>query len=212
MMNVYTYSRKEEIANALTHGVGALLSIVALATLITYASGGSVWQIISVIIYGITMFMMYISSTIVHVLNEGKLKDFFLILDHSSIFLFIAGTYTPITLLLLKGTLGWTLFLTVWSVALFGVLFKIIFVRKFMFMTTLLYMLLGWFIVIAWEPLSSKLAFNGILLLVLGGLCYSVGTIFYLWRGFPYHHAIWHILVVFGSAFHFFTILKYVLA
>ncbi|SET92715.1 hemolysin III [Salinibacillus kushneri] len=208
---MYSYTKKEEIVNGITHGIGAILSLVALTFLLIYATeSGSFWRLFSVSIYGLSMFFMYFSSTFVHLLPKGNLKDFFLILDHSSIFLFIAGSYTPITLLLLKGTIGWTLFFAVWGMALFGIIFKIIFIRKFTFLTTSLYMLLGWFVVIAWEPLASKMAYNGLLLLIVGGLCYSIGTCFYLWRGFPYHHAIWHILVLLGSGFHFFSIFYYI--
>ncbi|MBB6454853.1 hemolysin III [Salirhabdus euzebyi] len=210
-MSSYTYTQKEEFANALTHAIGALLSLIAITILISYArEKGNVWGLFSVIIYGMTMILMYMSSTIVHTVKNKKRKEIFLLLDHSSIFLFIAGCYTPITLLLLEGTVKWTLFILVWSIALIGIVFKIFFLRKFMFFTTFIYILLGWLVVIAWEPLISSLELKGVFLLVIGGICYSIGTIFYLWRGFPYHHAIWHVCVLFESAFHYFAILFYV--
>lgn len=207
------YSKKEELANAITHGLGAFLSIAALVILIVYASqNGSAWQIISVTIYGITMLLMYLSSTILHSLPPGRWKNFFLMMDHTSIYLFIAGTYTPVSLLLIKGTVGWVLFGVVWGIALLGIVFKIVFLKKFMILSTLLYLLLGWFVVFAWDPLVSNMAYNGIVLLVVGGICYTVGSIFFIWRAFPYHHAVWHVFVILGSAFHFFSILFYVVA
>lgn len=133
-------------------------------------------------------------------------------MDHTSIYLFIAGTYTPVSLLLIKGTIGWLLFGLVWGIALLGIVFKMIFLQKFMILSTLLYLLLGWFVVIAWDPLVSSMAYNGVVLLVLGGIFYSVGSIFFMFRIFPYHHAVWHIFVVIGSALHFFSILLYVVA
>ncbi|QHS22090.1 hemolysin III family protein [Virgibacillus sp. MSP4-1] len=210
---MYTYTKKEELVNGITHAIGAILSLFALFYLILYAAdSGSFWRIFSVSVYGLSMFFMYTSSTFVHLVPRGRLKELFLMLDHSSIFLFIAGSYTPITLLLLKGTIGWILFGSVWGIALFGMIFKMIFIRKYTILTTVLYILLGWFVVVAWEPLTSKMAYNGIVLLIAGGLCYSIGTIFYLWRGFPYHHAIWHIFVLLGSGFHFYSIFYYIVA
>lgn len=207
------YSKREELANAITHGLGVLFSIAALIILIVYASqNGSAWQIISVTIYGMTMLLMYLSSTILHSLPPGRWKNFFLMMDHTSIYLFIAGTYTPVSLLLIKGTIGWLLFGLVWGIALLGIVFKMIFLQKFMILSTLLYLLLGWFVVIAWDPLVSSMAYNGVVLLVLGGIFYSVGSIFFMFRIFPYHHAVWHIFVVIGSALHFFSILLYVVA
>nr|WP_234998418.1 hemolysin III family protein [Salirhabdus sp. Marseille-P4669] len=211
-MSVHRSTQKEEQWNAITHGIGAILSLVAIVLLIREANANEQpWALISVLVYGITMFMMYMSSTLLHSLPEGKWKDFFHMLDHSSIFLFIAGSYTPVSMLLIKGTLGKTILITVWGCALFGILFKIIFLKKFMILTTLIYLLLGWFVVIAWQPIATTLATQGLRLLVLGGLCYSVGTIFFLWRSLPYNHAVWHLFVILGSGLHFFTILHYIL-
>ncbi|MDQ0350435.1 hemolysin III [Alkalibacillus filiformis] len=207
----YAYSRKEEAANAITHGLGALLSIAGLVVLIVFASlNGSPWQVVSVSIYGTTMLMMYLSSTILHSLKPGKAKDIFLFIDHSSIYLFIAGTYTPILLVLLRGPIGWTVLGVVWGVAILGIVFKIFFVHRFMVVSTLLYIVLGWFIVFVWRPLSAEMELTGLIYLIIGGILYSVGSIFYMWRGFPYHHAVWHVFVIAGSAFHFFAILFYI--
>lgn len=212
MVDTYTYSRKEEIANAITHGIGAVFSIAALTLLVVFASlNGNAWHVVSTAIFGSTMLLLYLSSTLVHSFPEGKVKDLFEIFDHSSIYLFIAGTYTPFTLTVLKGPLGWTLFGIVWGIALMGTLFKAFFTKKFVYLSTIFYIAMGWIIVIAWKPLSEALPFGGIALLVAGGLAYTLGTIFYVWRGFKYHHMVWHLFVLVGSICHFLTILFYVL-
>ncbi|ANA83203.1 hemolysin D [Paenibacillus glucanolyticus] len=212
MANTYTYPRREEIANAITHGIGAALSVAALVLLIVFSSlKGTAWHIVSFTIYGSTMLLLYLSSTLVHGLRDGKAKDFFEFMDHSSIYLFIAGTYTPFLLVAIRGTLGWSLFGIVWGVALFGVIFKAFFVKKFLFLSTIFYIAMGWLIVIAWNPLTAVVAPQGMNLLALGGVLYTLGTIFYVWRGFPYHHAIWHLFVLAGSILHFFAILIYLL-
>ncbi|MGM1045321.1 hemolysin III [Paenibacillus uliginis N3/975] len=212
MANTYTYPRREEIANAITHGIGAALSVAALVLLIVFSSiEGTVWHVVSFTIYGTTMLLLYLNSTLVHSFKEGKAKDVFEFLDHSSIYLFIAGTYTPFLLVAVRGTLGWSLFGVIWGIALFGVIFKAFFVKKFLFMSTVFYIAMGWLIVIAWNPLTAVIAPQGINLLVGGGLLYTLGTIFYVWRGFPFHHAIWHLFVLAGSVLHFFAVLIYLL-
>ncbi len=150
---------------------------------------------------------MYLSSTIVHALPEGKVKDIFQIIDHAAIYLFIAGTYTPLLLIGLRSSLGWTIFGIVWGIALGGIIFKIFFVKKFLYMSTVFYLLMGWMIVLVWEPMLAALPQLTILYLVIGGLFYTIGAVFYVWRKIPYHHAVWHLFVLAGSAFHFFAIL-----
>ncbi|MCT1399154.1 hemolysin D [Paenibacillus sp. LC231] len=212
MANTYTYPRREEIANAITHGIGAALSVAALVLLIVFSSlKGTAWHVVSFTIYGSTMLLLYLSSTLVHGLRDGKAKDFFEFMDHSSIYLFIAGTYTPFLLVAIRGSLGWSLFGIVWGIALFGVVFKAFFVKKFLFLSTIFYIAMGWLIVIAWNPLTAVVAPQGMNLLAIGGVLYTLGTIFYVWRGFPYHHAIWHLFVLAGSILHFFAILIYLL-
>ncbi|HLR40334.1 MAG TPA: hemolysin III family protein [Virgibacillus sp.] len=211
-METYTFTKKEEIAHAITHGIGALLSIAALVLLIVFSSlNGDTLQIISGIVFGTTMLFMYLSSTIVHSLPEGKWKDIFQIFDHSSIYLFIAGSYTPFLLVPLRGDIGWTLFGIIWGIAIAGVIFKIFFVKKFLILSTLFYILMGWLIIFVWKPLTNLMHESGITLLVIGGFFYTVGAIFYMWRSFPYHHAVWHLFVIAGSAFHFFSIFYYVI-
>ncbi|MEK3921914.1 MULTISPECIES: PAQR family membrane homeostasis protein TrhA [Paenibacillus] len=210
MANTYTYSRREEVANAVTHGIGAALSVAALVILIVFSSmKGTAWHVVSFTIYGITMLLLYTSSTLVHAWKDGKVKDLFEIFDHSSIYLFIAGSYTPLLFIAVRGTLGWTLFGIIWGIALFGVIFKAFFTKKFLFMSTIFYIAMGWLIVIAWQPLMATIPTGGIVLLVAGGLMYTLGTLFYVWRGFPYHHAIWHLFVLAGSILHFFMVLLY---
>ncbi|KYD05934.1 MULTISPECIES: PAQR family membrane homeostasis protein TrhA [Heyndrickxia] len=210
MAATHTFSKGEELANSITHGIGALLSVAGLVLLIIFSSlNGNAWHIISFTIYGITMLFLYMSSTLVHALCEGKAKDVFEIFDHSAIYFFIAGTYTPYLLLIVKGWQGWTIFGIVWGLAILGTIFKCFFVKKYLFTSTILYIVMGWGIVTIWKPILMNLSQTGIILLVAGGLIYTIGSIFYMWRGFKYHHAIWHIFVMAGSACHFFGILLY---
>ncbi len=210
MADTYTYTRREEIANAITHGIGALLSVAALVVLIVFSSlFSSAWHIVSFTIYGSTMLLLFVSSTLVHSFPEGKVKDIFEIFDHSSIYLFIAGTYTPFLLVAINGAWGWSLFGVIWGIAVCGVFFKAFFTKKFLFLSTFFYILMGWLIVIAWKPLYAALPSGGIILLVTGGILYTLGTIFYVWRGFPFHHAVWHLFVLAGAIAHFFAVLLY---
>lgn len=210
--NTHIYTKKEEVVNAITHGIGVLLSIVALVFLIiSSAKQGSPWLIVISVIYGISMLLLYVASTLVHSFPEGKAKDIFEIFDHSAIYIFIAGTYTPIMLLVIQGTLGWTLLGIVWGVAVLGVIFKAFFVKKFLFISTILYIAMGWLIILAWGPLTATMPATGIQLLIAGGLFYTFGAVFYVWRAFPFHHAVWHIFVLAGSVSHFFVILFYII-
>jgi hemolysin III len=205
------YSLREEVANAITHGIGAALSIAALTTLIIFASlYGDVWHIVSFTIYGISLVMLYLSSTLLHSFQNIRIKNVFEILDHVSIYLLIAGTYTPFLLVTLRGSLGWTIFGIVWGLAIVGIILKFFFIKRFIVLSTICYIIMGWIIVVAIKPLYENLAFAGMAWLVTGGLLYTLGTIFYLWRGIPYHHAIWHLFVLAGSVAHFITVLFYV--
>lgn len=211
MANTHVYSNKEELVNAITHGIGVLLSLVALVFLVLYSSEfGTAGDIAAAVIYGISMLGLYTCSTLVHSFPQGKAKDILEIFDHSAIYFFIAGTYTPI-MYSLNGKLGWTLLGIVWIVALAGTLFKTFFVKRFLYLSTVLYIAMGWMIVIAWKPLTEVIPAAGMQLLIAGGLLYTVGAIFYVWRGFPFHHAIWHVFVLSGSILHFFTIFFYII-
>ncbi|WHY88330.1 hemolysin III family protein [Neobacillus novalis] len=212
MAATHTFSKHEEMANSITHGIGALLSISALVILIVYSSlYGNAWHVVSFTIFGGTMFILYMSSTLLHSFPEGRAKDVFEILDHSSIYFFIAGTYTPFLLVVIKGTMGWTLFGIVWGLAVAGTVFKCFFVKKYLVTSTALYVVMGWLIVFAWKPLVNNLSSDGMMYLVIGGALYTLGAIFYVWRGFKYHHAVWHLFVIGGSVAHFFCVLFYVL-
>lgn len=212
MATTHTFSKNEEIANAVTHGIGILLSLVALALLIVFSGlYGTAMHVVSFTIYGVTMLMLYISSTMLHSLPDGKLKNIFEILDHASIYLFIAGTYTPILFIVVQGALGWTLFGIVWGLATIGIIFKVFFVKRFLFLSTIFYIGMGWLAVFALEPMIKNLPYAGIAFLIGGGLCYTIGTVFYVWRLFKYHHAVWHTFVLAGSVLHFFLIFVYVL-
>lgn len=208
MANTHTYSRGEEIANAITHGIGVVMSISALTLLIVFAAlYGQPIHVVSFTIYGISMLLLYTSSTLVHSFPEGKVKDLFETFDHASIYLFIAGTYTPFVLIALPKLIGWTLFAIVWTIAVGGVIFKAFFTKRFLFMSTLLYIAMGWLIVWAWHPLTETMPSFGLAMLVIGGILYTLGTVFYVWRGFPFHHMIWHLFVLAGSIVHFFSVL-----
>src|SRR5690625_302712 len=211
-MSAHFFTKTEEIWHAITHGIGAVLSIASLVLLIVFSSlSGDPWKIVSVTIFGVTMLLMYLSSTIVHSLPRGKWKDIFLVFDHSSIYLFIAGTYTPFLFVPLKGTIGWVLFGIVWTIAVVGIIFKAFFAKRFIIFSTLLYVFMGWLIVFAWKPLTAALHDHGISLLVAGGLIYTIGAIFYVYKGIPYHHVIWHVFVLLGSMFHFFAVFFYII-
>jgi len=205
----HTFSKREEIANSIIHGIGAVLSIAALVVLIVFASlKGTVWHVVSFTLFGSTMVFLYTSSTLVHSFPAGKIKDIFEIFDHSAIHFFIAGTYTPFLFVAVKGALGWTLFGLVWGLALFGTVFKVFFVKRFLYLSTVLYVLIGWLIVFAWKPLVATVPTYGAVFLVIGGIVYSVGAIFYVWRGFIYHHAVWHVFVIVGTVMHFFAVMS----
>lgn len=205
------FSIKEEIANSITHGIGFLLSIPALVLLIVFAvQSGDPWRIVSFTIFGVTMILLYLFSTLLHSIQYPKVKDFFEILDHSAIYLLIAGTYTPFVLIPLRGELGWTLFGIVWALAILGVVFKFFFVKKFVVLSTILYVIMGWLIVIGIKPLYEFLGTYGFGLLLTGGILYTVGSIFYVLQKIPYFHAIWHVFVLAGSSSIYFCILFYV--
>ncbi|PNR96672.1 hemolysin III family protein [Petrotoga sp. 9PWA.NaAc.5.4] len=210
--NVEDFTIGEEVANAVIHGIGALLSIIALVLLIVFSAiNKKPWSIMSSIIYGSSLIILYLSSTLYHSFQNQKLKDLFEIFDHCAIYILIAGTYTPFTLIILKDKLGWILFSIVWALAAVGIVFKIFFVKKFRILSTFLYIAMGWLVVFAMEPLIANLDPWGIFWLVAGGILYTLGTIFYIWRKIPYHHALWHLIVLAGSICHFFSVFFYVI-
>lgn len=210
--DVSRYTQREEYANIATHGIGALLSIVALVVMVVYATRyGNPYHIVSVSIFGATLILLYLMSTLYHTFRDPKIKHVFRVFDHSCIYLLIAGSYTPFTLVTLRGGWGWTLFGLTWGLALCGVVFKIFFTKRFNLLSTLMYIALGWTAIIAIKPVIENVPVWGITWLVSGGLLYTFGTIFYLWRRIPYHHAIWHLFVMAGSFCHFLAVFYYVL-
>jgi len=205
------YTTGEEIANSLTHGVGALLAIGGLAVLVTLAAlRGDVWHVVSCSIYGGAMVVLYTASTLYHGISAPRAKRALQVFDHAAIFLLIAGTYTPFTLVSLRGPWGWSLFGTVWGLAAAGIVLEIVFPRRWPALSLALYIAMGWVVVVAVKPLLAILAPGGLMLLVLGGLAYTAGIGFYAWRRLPYGHAIWHLFVLAGTILHFFAILYYV--
>ncbi len=206
------YTLREEITNSITHGVGALLSIAGLVILaILAARHGDAWHIVSCSIFGATLTLLYTASTLYHSIPHPKAKQVLRIIDHSAIFLLIAGTYTPFTLVNLRGPWGWSLFGTVWGLALFGIILELTPWRRFRLLSVALYLGMGWAVLVAAKPLLDAVAPTGLLLLAAGGLAYTLGVVFYIWRSLPHHHAIWHLFVLAGSALHFFAVLFYVI-
>lgn len=208
MDDVERYTPGEEVTNAILHGVGLGLAIAALAVLVVMASlSGNAWHIVSFSVYGATLVLLYLSSTLYHGLYAGRAKRLFRVFDHSAIFLLIAGTYTPITLITLRGTLGWAVFGTVWGCAAAGIVAKAFWAHRFPVLSTALYIAMGWIVVVAVKPLLANLNTVSLVFLAVGGLCYTLGTVFYLWHRLKFHHAIWHLFVLAGSICHFFTVL-----
>lgn len=210
MSTAFDYKNsKEELWNAITHGIGVALSIPALVFLIIDGvKYGTAIQTVSYIIFGVSMLLLFVMSTLLHSMPV-RLKRFFSILDHSAIYILIAGTYTPFLLVTIKGALGWSLFGVIWGLAILGVLFKVFFIHRFEFVSLIFYILMGWLITLAIKPLYANLPFPGFMLLVGGGLLYTGGAIFYAWRAIPYNHAIWHLFVMAGSACMYFSVLFY---
>ena len=207
------YTLGEEIAHAITHGLGALLAIAGLAVLMVAAAtrGAGAWQTVPCAIYGAAMILMFTTSTLYHSFPWPRVKRVFRVLDHEMIFLMIAGSYTPFVLITLRGALGWTLFGVVWGLAAAGLVFQGFFTGRFKGASTALYVAMGWIIAFALKPLIDQMPAAGIRWLVAGGLCYTLGAVVYLFKRVKYHHAIWHLMVLAGGACHYFAILWHVL-
>ena len=206
-----SYSVREEIAHCAIHGAGVLLSIAGLMALLLVARRtGEPGHVVACSIYGLTLILLYLASTLYHGIPSPRAKRVLRVLDHSAIYLLIAGTYTPITLISLRGGWGWTLFGLVWGMAIAGIVLKVAAIGRFRWLSMVLYLGMGWLVVIALEPLLLAVSNGGVWLLFLGGVSYTVGTLFYGWRRLPYHHAVWHAFVLAGSVLHFFAVLLYV--
>jgi hemolysin III len=206
------YTIGEEIAHALTHGLGVVLAIIGLTVMVARASlYGTQLHVIGASIFGATLVLMYTASTLYHSIPLPRAKKVLRIIDHSTIYLLIAGTYTPLTLVTLSGTVGWIVFATVWSLAFVGVVFKIFATGRFEKLSLAIYLGMGWCILLAIKPLWRTLETGGLILLIAGGLAYSGGVAFYLWERLRYHHAIWHAFVLAGSVLQYFAVFFYVI-
>lgn len=210
----FTY--KEELANAISHLAGAVLGTIALAAMVIYSvKNGSSWHIIASSVFGATMVLLYLSSTLNHWLPKGKGKEFFFAFDQIAIYLLIAGTYTPFALVALHGTLGWIIFGIEWGLALLGLIIKIANPGKYAKGVNLYfiasYIIMGWIIIIAIQEIVEAISMNGFVWVIIGGFFYSFGIIFYRWRKLLYHHLIWHLFVIAGTISHFIAIYFYVL-
>jgi hemolysin III len=200
----------EEIANSVSHGVGVLLSVVAIPILVASAAlRHDPWQVVAGAIFGAMALLLYLASTLYHALPGTRAKDIFERLDHAAIYLLIAGTYTPFALGALRGPWGWALLAVIWGLALVGVTLKSLFGPRFPIVSTAVYLLMGWLVVVAYRPLLESVAPAGIALLLAGGLCYSLGVAFYAWKRLRYGHLVWHLFVLGGTVCHFFAVLGY---
>lgn len=206
------YTLAEEVANSVIHGIGLLLAIAGLGVLCGFAAVyGNSWHIVTCSIFAATLILCFSASTLYHSISHERAKRVLRSIDHSSIFLLIAGTYTPFTLVTLHGPLGWWLFGIIWALAVLGLVVQFTPLRKMRALSIILSVLMGWMVIVAIKPLVENLATNGLWLLVIGGLCYTFGIVFYLWRKLRFHHAIWHMFTLAGGVLHFFAVLFYVI-
>ncbi len=207
---VRPFTLGEEIFHSITHGIGSGLSIAGLAILVVLAVlNGDLYQIVSFSIFGATLVILYLSSTIYHGLQQPKVKHLFKIFDHSAIYLVIAGTYTPFLIVGLQGAAGWTLLVVVWAIALIGITFKVLFIERFQIFSVVSYLLMGWLCVFVFREMLVSIPTGGLIWLAAGGVLYTIGVIFYALQKIPYMHAIWHFFVLGGSICHYFAVLLF---
>lgn len=206
-----TQTTIEEQLNTLTHAIGSLLGIAGLVLLLIFNSHKTEWSLFSVIVYGISIIVLFTASTLYHHVKSDKRKHYFRIIDHISIYILIAGTYTPVLLIALDDSLGWPLFWVVWGFAAFGVILKLFFTGRFEIFSVLLYLAMGWLVVFDFARLNEVIGSEGILFLFAGGLAYTGGIIFYAIDKIPYNHVIWHLFVLAGAIFHFFMVFGYII-
>lgn len=206
------YDPKEEKLNVISHFIGFVLSVIALFLLVYYANiEGSTWHVVSFSIYGASLIVLYSASTLYHFNQQPELRQKLNIFDHAAIYILIAGTYTPFTLVVLKGWVGWTIFGVSWGLAIFGVIFKFFYTGKYDKISTIAYVLMGWIVIFAIKPLVNNLPTEGLVWLLAGGIFYTVGAILYSIKSLKYNHAIFHIFVLLGSFSHFMAVFFYVL-
>ncbi|KFZ30668.1 hemolysin III [Pseudidiomarina salinarum] len=212
MKHIKVYSAAEEVAHALTHGIGAIASIVGLVFMIIWANAyGDTWHLVSVCIYGGSLILLYLASTLYHAFPWPRVKAFFQQMDHAAIYVLIAGTYTPFALGNLRGPWGWSLLAVAWTIAIVGVIVELSGSKRKEWLSLTLYLGMGWMAVVVIKPMLGTVELSGLLLLLAGGLAYTFGVIFYVWKSLKYHHAIWHLFVLAGSVLHFFSVFFYVL-
>lgn len=209
---ISSQTRHEELANVISHLIGAALGIAGLSVLVVGAARhGDAWRIVSFSIYGATLVLLYLASVLYHGARSPRVKHLLRLLDHAAIYLLIAGTYTPFTLVSLRGSWGWTIFGLIWGLAITGIVLNVFFFGRLGFASTALYLLMGWLVVIAIRPVMDAVSLHGLVWLFAGGLFYSLGVVFFLWHRLPFSHSIWHFFVLAGSVFHYFAIFFYVL-
>lgn len=205
------YTVGEEIANSITHGIGVAFSLVAITLLIGSAMlNGDSWALGSGIVFGISMILLYAGSTLYHAIPFPRARHVFKIIDHAAIYLLIAGSYTPFALVTMRENGGWWMFSIVWTLAAIGISTEAFWTYRPRWLSAVVYLLMGWLAVFMIGPMRESLAPNGLWLLVAGGLCYTLGTVFYVYKKVPYFHMVWHLWVLAGSACHFFAVLLYV--
>ena len=203
--------KREELASALTHGLGATAALAAGAVLITLAAlYGDGWQLAAAIVFGVCLLLLYLASTLYHAFHHPVLKGRLKVFDHCAIYLLIAGTYTPFTLVGLRGPLGWSLFAAIWTLALAGVVFKLFYTGRFKRLSTMIYIAMGWLVLIAIKPVLAALDAWTFGWLMAGGLFYTLGTVFYHRESIPYSHAIWHLFCIGGSVCHYVAVMAQV--
>lgn len=201
---------REELANCLTHAFGFLFGLAGLVILVVSAAmTGDAWTVVTFSVYGATLVLLYLASTLYHTARHPRLKNFLRVMDHSAIYLLIAGTYTPFTLLNMRGPLGWTIFGIIGALAVIGIFFKSVDINRWPVFSVLLYIAMGWLGIVALKPSLEYIPAGGIALLLAGGVTYTVGVAFYALEKLPYNHTIWHLFVLGASAFHFFAVLFY---
>ena len=206
------WSIGEEIAHSVSHGIGIVLSIAGLAVLVASAAlRGDAWHVTSSAIFGTTLVLMYTASTFYHAVPLARARRVLRTLDHSAIYLLIAGTYTPFTLGPLRGPWGWSLFAVVWTAAVAGVVFKSVAIGRAPILSVALYVTMGWCVVVAFGPLARSVEAGGIALLIVGGVCYTLGIVFYAWHRLRFGHFVWHLFVLAGSVLHYLAVLLYVI-
>ncbi len=199
----------EEIANSITHGIGTLLSIAALVLLVVIAAiKGNVWHVVSFTVFGSSLVLLYLSSTLYHSFSKPKVKNVFARFDHAAIFFLIAGTYTPFLLSNLRGVLGWSLFCIIWGLAIAGTVIRSIYLTRFRKLMVAIYVLMGWMVVFAIRSILKAYSVESLVFLLIGGILYTIGVVFYVWRSLPYGHGIWHLFVLGGSIMHFFAVIN----